>query len=193
MYFILHHSPFTLVEGIMSFDIRETRLRNDHERIRALVNRSEFIHIVTTEGDPVEKYLIRYTCQGVEKITSAGKPILRDVHEVTVYLHAEYPLKQPQLKWLTPIFHPNIHVTGAVCIGAWWPAKTLDELLLTLGEMVQFKNYDPKDPMNSKAAAWAMRNKRLFPIDRRSLKGESLEDLIILGEEETDDIGINIL
>ena len=49
----------------MSFDIRETRLRNDHERIRALVNRSEFIHILTTEGDPVEKYLIRFTCNGV--------------------------------------------------------------------------------------------------------------------------------
>lgn len=177
----------------MSFDIRETRLRNDHERIRALVNRSEFIHIVTTEGDPVEKYLIRFTCQGVEKINSAGKPQLRDSHDVSIYLHAEYPLKQPQLKWHTPIFHPNIHVTGAVCIGAWWAAKTLDELLLTLGEMVQYKNFDPKDPMNSKAAAWALRHKHIFPIDRRSLKGQSLEDLIVLGEEESDELGINIL
>ena len=88
---------------------------------------------------------------------------------MTIYLHAEYPLKQPQLKWITPIFHPNIHITGAVCIGAWWPAKTLDELLLTLGEMVQYKNYEPRDPMNSKAAAWAMARKTLFPIDRLSL------------------------
>ncbi len=177
----------------MAFDIRETRLRNDYEQVRRLVNRSEFIHILATDGDPVEKYLIRYTCTGVEKITPSGKPVLRDVHEVSIYLHAEYPLKQPQLKWLTPIFHPNIHVTGAVCIGAWWAAKTLDELLLTLGEMVQYKNYDPRDPMNSKAAAWALRNKRLFPIDRRELKGQSLEDLIILGEEEPDELGINIL
>ncbi|MCP5099506.1 MAG: ubiquitin-conjugating enzyme E2 [Chloroflexi bacterium] len=176
----------------MSFNIRETRLRNDHDRVRDLVNRSEFIHILTTDGDPVEKYLIRFTCKGVEKISSSGQPVLREQHDVTVYLHAEYPLKQPQLKWLTPIFHPNIHVTGAVCIGAWWAAKTLDELLLTLGEMVQYKNYDPKDPMNSKAAAWAMRHKRIFPIDGRNLKGQSLTDLIKLGEEE-DDLGINIL
>jgi ubiquitin-protein ligase len=177
----------------MAFDIRETRLRNDYEHVRRLVNRSEFINILTTDGDPVEKYLIRYTCKGVEKITPSGKPILRDTHEVSVYLHAEYPLKQPQLKWLTPIFHPNLHVTGAVCIGAWWAAKTLDELLLTLGEMIQYKNYDPRDPMNSKAAAWALRNKRLFPVDRRDLKGPSLEDLIVLGEEEPDEFGINIL
>jgi len=177
----------------MAFDIRETRLRNDYERVRSLVNRSEFIHILNTEGDPVEKYLLRFSCKGVEKVNSSGAPILREVHEVSAYLHAEYPLKQPQLKWLTPIFHPNIHITGAVCIGAWWPAKTLDELLLTLGEMIQYKNYDPKDPMNSKAAAWALRNKRLFPVDSRNLKGQSLEDLIVLGEEESDDLGINLL
>lgn len=177
----------------MSFDIRETRLQNDYQRIRELVDRSEFIHVLSTEGNPPEKYIIRFTCRGVEKITNTDRPIYRESHEVSIYLHAEYPLKQPQLKWLTPIFHPNIHVTGAVCIGAWWPAKTLDELLLTLGEMVQYKNYDPKDPMNSKAATWALRNKRNFPVDDRDLKGQSLSDLIVLGDEESDDFGINIL
>jgi ubiquitin-protein ligase len=177
----------------MSFDFRETRLRNDYDRVRDLVNRSELIHILTTEAEPPERYLIRFTCKGVEKLRPNGDPVYREAHEVSLYLHAEYPLKQPQLKWLTPIFHPNIHVTGAVCIGAWWPAKTLDEMLLTLGEMIQYKNFDPKDPMNSKAAAWALRQKAIFPIDRRPLKGQSLADLIKLGEEEVDDLDINFL
>lgn len=177
----------------MSFDIRETRLRNDLSKVRELVDRSEFIRIVKTEGDPPEKYIIRYTCRGVESISGSGQPVYRDIHDVSIYLHAEYPYKQPQLKWMTPIFHPNIHVTGAVCIGAWWPAKTLDELLLTLGEMVQYKNYEPRDPMNSKAASWALQRKSIFPIDRRELKGQALSDLIKLGDEEPDDYGINIL
>ena len=177
----------------MSFDIRETRLRNDYSRVRDLVNRSDLIYVMDTDGDPPERYRIRFTCRSVEKLRPNGTPIMREVHDVAIYLHAEYPLKQPQLKWLTPIFHPNIHVTGAVCIGAWWPAKTLDELLLTLGEMIQFKNLDPKDPMNSKAAAWAIRNKQLFPIDTRELKGQSLEDMIVLGDSESDDLEINIL
>lgn len=177
----------------MTFDIRETRLRNDYKRVRELVERSELIHILTTDGDPPERYHIQFTCRGVENI-NGDKPVYRNVHEVSLYLHAEYPLKQPQMKWLTPIFHPNIHITGAVCIGAWWPAKTLDELLLTLGEMVQYKNLGPKDPMNSKAAAWALRNKHLFPIDNRSLKGASLVDQIVIGAtEEPDDLGITIL
>ena len=177
----------------MSFDIRETRLRNDYQRIRDLVNRSEFIHVVATEGEPAEKYLIRFTCRGVEKVAPSGKPVYREQHDVSIYLHSEYPLKQPQLKWLTPIFHPNIHITGAVCIGAWWPAKTLDELLLTLGEMIQYRNFDPQDPMNSRAATWALRNKSLFPIDTRELKGLSIADMIVLGDEESDDFSINIL
>ena len=177
----------------MAFNIRETRLRNDFKQVQDLVNRSELIHVVSTDGDPIERYLIRYTCKSVEKLDGSGKPVFRESHEVSLYLHAEYPIKQPQLKWQTPIFHPNIHVTGAVCIGQWWAGKSLTELLLTIGEMIQFKNYDPKDPMNSKAAAWAMRNKRLFPIDDRPLKGQSLTDLIKLGEEESDDLGINIL
>ncbi len=177
----------------MAFDIRETRLRNDYMRISDLVDRSEFIHVAATDGNPPEKYLVRYTCRGVESVSASGRPVYRDTHEVSIYLHAEYPLKQPQLKWLSPIFHPNIHVTGAVCIGAWWPAKTLDELLLTMGEMIQYKNFDPKDPMNSKAANWALRNKKLFPVDSRDLKGQALSDLIKLGDEESDDLGINLL
>ena len=170
----------------MSFNIRETRLRNEYRRVQELVDRSDLIHIVSTEGNPPDRYKIRFTVNGVEAVRN-NRPVLRDVHEVAVYLHAEYPMKQPQLKWLTPIFHPNIHVTGAVCIGAWWAAKTLDELLLTLGEMVQYKNLDPKDPMNSKAAAWSQRNRNLFPIDTRELKGRSLSDLIVLGDEEDAD------
>ncbi len=181
------------VSKTMSFDIRETRLRNDYKSIRNLVDRSDLIHIVKTEGNPPERYLIRYTCEGVDKVSPSGRPVLRQTHEVSIYLHAEYPLKQPQLKWRTPIFHPNIHVTGAVCIGAWWAAKGLDELLLTMGEMIQYKNFDPKDPMNSRAASWALRNKRLFPIDNRDLKGASLADMIVLGEEETDEFGITFL
>ncbi|MDJ0754656.1 MAG: ubiquitin-conjugating enzyme E2 [Ardenticatenaceae bacterium] len=181
----------------MSFNIRETRLRNDYQKIKDLAQRSDLIQVVKTDGHPPDRYLIRYLCRGVEAVTSSGTPQLREMHEVSIYLHAEYPLKQPQLKWKTPIFHPNIHTTGAVCIGAWWPAKTLDELVLTMGDMVQYKNYEPKDPMNSKAAAWAMRNRQRFPIDDRELKGASqLLDSIVIGAPEAgqeDDLGINFL
>ena len=176
----------------MSFNIRERRLNNDFRLVEELHRNSDLIDLVRSEGNPPDKYTIRYTCKGVEKVDNRNRPIYREVHEVSIYLHAEYPLKQPQIKWMTPIFHPNIHTTGAVCIGAWWPAKTLDELILTMGDMVQYKNLDPKDPMNSLAAAWARRNRHLFPVDNRELKGASgTSDKIQVGQ--ADDLGIKFL
>lgn len=179
----------------MSFNIRETRLRNDFRVVRELDLNSDLIEVVLTEGNPPDKYRIRFTCHGVERVDGRGNPVLRDVHEVSIYLHAEYPKKQPQIKWLTPIFHPNIHSTGAVCIGVWWPAKRLDDLILTMGDMLRYKNYDPKDPMNSKAAQWALRNKNRFPIDSRELKGaSSLAGQIVIGDtEDADDLDIKFL
>ena len=63
-----------------------------------------------------------------------------------------------------------------------------------MGDMIQYKNLDPKDPMNSKAAAWARRNRHLFPIDDRELKGAQSDSPldIKLGNDE-DDLGIKIL
>ncbi len=177
----------------MNLNVHRVRLNNDYKRVRELVDSSDLIHLDATDGNPPERYKIRYSCTGVKAIQPNGQPILTDNHAVSIYLHAEYPTKQPQLKWLTEVFHPNIHVTGAVCIGAWWAAKTLDQLLLTLGEMVQYKNFDPEDPMNSKAAVWATRNRRLFPIDSRPLKGRSLANQIVLGEaEDADDLDIKL-
>ncbi len=179
----------------MSFNIRERRLQNDFRLVEQLHRNSDLIDLVRSDGNPPDSYTIRYTCKGVESVDSRNRPVFREVHEVSIYLHAEYPLKQPQIKWLTPIYHPNIHTTGAVCIGAWWPAKTLDELILTMGDMVQYKNLDPKDPMNSQAAAWARRNRHLFPVDGRELKGaQNAADQIKLGEDEDDDLlGIKLL
>jgi hypothetical protein len=59
----------------MSFDIRETRLRNDYKRVMELVDRSNLIQVLTTEAEPPERYLIRYTCKGVERLNAYGQPV----------------------------------------------------------------------------------------------------------------------
>ena len=81
----------------------------------------------------------------------AGSAQVREHHQVEIYLHNQYPQRWPGLKWLTPIWHPNInHLNGSVCIdAAWWTAsRSLDRLVIMLGEMVQYKNFhdDPTQP-----------------------------------------------
>jgi len=85
------------------------------------------------------------------------------------------------MKWLTPIWHPNInHVNGSVCIdAAWWAAsRSLDRLVIMLGEMLQWKNFHddptkPPFPWDADAARWSREYRKThpnaFPLDKREL------------------------
>jgi len=100
---------------------------------------------------------------------------------VEIYLHNQYPQRWPGMKWLTPIWHPNInHLNGSVCIdAAWWTAsRSLDRLVIMLGEMLQYKNYHddptkPPFPWDPEAARWSREYRKkhpsIFPVDKREL------------------------
>ena len=152
------------------FEIRERRLRSDHNRLLDLAEHSDLISIEELGGEPPEGYRFHYRCRGV--ITSGNpRPVLGDKHSVEVRLPADYPVKAPQLRWLTPIFHPNINKEGTwVCIDAWYPAKFLDDLCLMLGRMIQYKNFNPHNANHREAAIWAAENGHLFPVDDRPLR-----------------------
>jgi len=163
---------------------RLRRLRKDYELIQEVAARSDLIHIKVVsprKGIPPERYIVTYTCKGVVGLTHAGKPKLGNNHRVEIYLHSQYPQRWPGMKWLTPIWHPNInHANGSVCIdAAWWSAsRSLDRLVIMLGEMVQYKNFhdDPTKapyPWDMEAAKWCRNfrrtNRNFFPVDKREL------------------------
>ena len=81
----------------------------------------------------------------------------------------------PELRWLTPIYHPNISEIGLVCLGGygthWVPSLQLDELCNMLWDMARFHNYDIRSPYNRDAALWAANQTTFtFPTDRRALR-----------------------
>ncbi|MGD8821697.1 MAG: ubiquitin-conjugating enzyme E2, partial [Anaerolineales bacterium] len=128
-----------------------------------------------------ERYIVTFKCKSIIGINGRGQPKYGTNHQVEIYLHNEYPHRWPGLKWLTPIWHPNInHVNGSVCIdAAWWTAaRSLDRLVIMLGEMLQYKNFhddpsEPPFPWDMEAAKWCrayrMQNPNVFPIDDREL------------------------
>lgn len=133
-----------------------------------LAARSRFINIRPIEvqrGWPPEKYVITYTCRGIAGIDEHSLPRESEFHEVSMYMGSEYPLKEPYLKWLTPIWHPNIaheepHHVCTNNVQNWFAAKPLAELVLAMGEMVQFKHYHAKwiapFPLDRAAAEWVL-------------------------------------
>jgi len=133
---------------------RIRRLRSDYELIQELNVRGSLVSaeaIGVQRGLPPERYIVTYHCKGIAGINRRNEPVFSDLHRVEIYLHAQYPQRWPGMKWLTPIWHPNIsHLNGTVCIdAAWWAAsRSLDRLVIMMGEMVQYKNFhdDPTKP-----------------------------------------------
>ena len=133
-----------------------------------LAARSNFIEVDPVEvqpGWPPEKYIITYRCRGIASIDAHGAPIASEFHQVSMYMGSDYPLKEPYLRWLTPIWHPNIehlepHHVCTNNVQNWFAAKPLAELVLAMGEMVQYKHYHAKwvspFPLDRAAADWVL-------------------------------------
>lgn len=150
---------------------RLARLEADYAALQALVTRSPLIFIDKTSGSPPEEYEIRFTCRGISSVDSLNRPVYSENHRVYIRFTAEYPAKPPQMRWLTPLFHPNVSAQGTqVCISTWYPAKTLDDLVMMLGRMIQFQNYNPYSALNVAAAKWCDMHRHLLPTDDRQLR-----------------------
>jgi hypothetical protein len=176
--------PTSRPAGALASSPRLRRLRADHERMTELAARSDLLEFIARPerpGWPPERYLVTFSCKGVVGVDRRGRPKFGTRHQVEIYLHSQYPQRWPGLKWLTPIWHPNIHhQNGTVCIdAAWWTAgRSLDRLVLMLGEMVQYKNFHddpaaPPFPWDPEAARWCRAYRQehpdVFPVDRREL------------------------
>jgi ubiquitin-protein ligase len=149
---------------------REERLFKEYQKMEELISQSNLISF-KAPGTIPDRYTVTFTCDGLA--VENGLIVLRDEHIAVIFLHSKYPLQPPRVTWRTPIFHPNFR--GAeVCIGEGWrPSVTVKDLCLILGEMIQYKNYNIDDPLNSAAAAWTHMIRTIapdiFPVDDRNL------------------------
>jgi hypothetical protein len=163
---------------------RMRRLRADHELMLELAARSDLISFKASAmrpNLPPERYIVTFKCRSIVDVDRQGNPKYADHHQVEIYLHNQYPHRWPGMKWLTPIWHPNInHLNGSVCIdAAWWAAsRSLDRLVVMLGEMLQWKNFHddptkPPFPWDAEAARWSREYRKThpdaFPLDKREL------------------------
>ena len=151
---------------------RLRRLRNDLSALERLRDESSVMRFKAT-GKPAQTYLIEFRGRSLSR--HRGKVSISEKHEVEIKLGASYPRSMPELRWLTPIYHPNISEIGMVCLGGygthWVPSLNLDELVGMLWDMARYHNYDVKSPYNRDAALWvAHQTNFTFPTDARPLR-----------------------
>jgi ubiquitin-protein ligase len=170
--------------NIVAESPRMRRLRADYELMQELSARTDLISVTAQAPRPnlpPERYIVTFKCKSIVGIDKSGNPKFADHHQVEIYLHNQYPQRWPGMKWMTPIWHPNInHLNGSVCIdAAWWTAsRSLDRLVIMLGEMLQWKNFHddptkPPFPWDADAARWSREYRKThpnaFPVDTREL------------------------
>jgi ubiquitin-protein ligase len=148
------------------------RLRNDLVALERLRSESSVFRF-TTQGDPPQYYRIQFMGRGLWR--DHGKVRVLEKHHVEIKLGSSYPRTIPELRWLTPVYHPNISEIGMVCLGGygthWVPSVQLDELCTMLWDMVRYHNYDIRSPYNRDAALWVAQQQTFrFPTDERPLR-----------------------
>lgn len=147
---------------------RIRRLTQDYEVLRRLAAASPLIELTGTAGLPPEIYRFSYKLKGLY-VSPAGEILERDAHLLQVNLTLDYPRRAPQCRLLTPIFHPNFDETS-VCIGDFWAASEgLDDLVIRIGRMIAYQEFNTKSPLNGLAAKWAAEHPQLLPVDAREV------------------------
>ncbi len=104
----------------------DRRLQSELEGIKKLMQDSSFFHFETEDTFLPEEYTAIFTCLGLiakppalnsewrqtveshQKLTGQLPPWLGNKHVAHIYLPRDYPAMPPQVRFLTPIFHPNI-------------------------------------------------------------------------------------
>jgi ubiquitin-protein ligase len=151
---------------------QQRRLRTDRAALERLQAESTILRF-TAFGSPATRYLIEF--RGKSLARERGKVAIAENHQVEIKLGSSYPRTMPELRWLTPVYHPNISEIGLVCLGGygthWVPSLQLDELCVMLWDMARFHNYDLRSPYNRDAALWAANQSTFrFPTDPRPLR-----------------------
>src|SRR5215831_13197942 len=147
---------------------RIRRLLLDEQMLDSLLKDWPLIQITGKAGMPPEIYRFTYNIRGLY-VSPSGEILERDTHSLEVNLTLGYPRRAPQCRMLTPVFHPNFD-DSMVCIGDFWAASEgLDDLIIRIGRMISYQEYNVKSPLNGLAAKWAAQNPHLLPIDPRSV------------------------
>lgn len=148
-------------------DPRQARLKREWDLLQELNAESDCVYVEPLNelaGSEPEHFRVTFACRGIVGVDpSTQAPIYGERHQVELLCDDDFPSKPPRLRWITPIWHPNIQHDRekAVCINEaeWLGAMKIYDLCRMMFEMVQYKNYHaesntPPYPLDGVVAAW---------------------------------------
>lgn len=172
------------------------RLAKEHMALSEIESDVISCEVVTTVG-PLKvpnKYLIHYNFKTITGVDADQNPIYGDHHVAEIDLPKKYPLEAAKIYMKTPVWHPNIKFSGQfkgrVCGNTRDFGKGYDlyQLVLRLGEILQYKNYHavhaPPYPEDAQVADWVLQHAEPNDIVNKA-KGIAVDDSQLLGHTDT--------
>ncbi|KAL0219826.1 hypothetical protein P9112_005479 [Eukaryota sp. TZLM1-RC] len=124
-----------------------------------------------------------------------GTPLEGGVFKAVLNFPDDYPMSPPKMKFLTPMFNPNIYPSGEVCISIlhspgdttdillsgerpeerWSPVQTPESICLSVISMLVDPN--PESPANVDAAVAFREDRKSYEQKVRRLAQRSIEEL----------------
>jgi ubiquitin-protein ligase len=140
---------------------RQRRLTADFTAVKGEFSGHPHIRAEPVGAHPPENYRVTFEVVGLR--LDGDQPVAAQEHVVEIRLPLGYPREAPYVVPLTPVFHPNI--AAHYCIGDYWSAgQPLPDIIRKIGDMIQYRTYNVKSPLNAVAARWTVENEALFPI-----------------------------
>ena len=152
-----------------------------HERLAADVASLQALEAVSSvfgyesSGEPPAAYSLIFRGRGLTLDASSGR--IRDVHEhhCDLRMTLSYPERPPEIRWQTPLLHPNISFGGFIQLSdvglPWTEDLALDVICERLWDVARLAYYDLEHATNVMARRWLETQRDYtLPVDFRPLR-----------------------
>jgi hypothetical protein len=157
---------------------REDRLHAELKLLEQLREASSIFQFEGT-GDPPDRFTLSFSGKGVARDISANADVeMIDAHRVELRLPYAYPKVAPDVRWVTPIFHPNVSFSGFIHLAdvglPWESHVTLDIVCERLWDVARLAYIDLEKATNYSAKNWFQEQRLLkLPVDARPLRNRA--------------------
>ena len=133
-----------------------------------------------SHGEPPDRYALDFRGRGIAR-RAAGRSAVEfmELHQVEMRLPCDYPAVPPDLRWITPILHPNVSFSGFIQLRdlglPWDDSVTLDVVCERLWDVARLAYMQWDRTTNSAARTWLEEQTAVsLPVDVRPLRDLAL-------------------
>jgi len=127
-------------------------------------------------SDPPDRYTLTFRGKGLARDASAQSDVTSiELHQIDLRMPYSYPSSPPDIRWLTPLWHPSVSFSGFVNLAdvgiAWTKDVPIDAVCERLWDIARGAFANPHKAANYAAKNWFEKEcPYQLPIDPRPVR-----------------------